>query len=145
MECVKCPNCGERLVKDKVFYRGLVYAERLRCFKCGFWETRALSSPRGIQEGELISRQAAIELCDWYEHEFSECDYAIKALADDLKSLPTAEPRQGVWKCEIKHYCDKDGEFDYKYIYCSECGEQRRIGWSEAKYCPNCGARMTEA
>lgn len=39
---------------------------------------------------DLISRQEAIELCDWYEHEFCECDYVIKALADDLKSLPTA-------------------------------------------------------
>jgi len=42
---------------------------------------------------DLISRQAAIGLCDWYEYEFSECRYVIKSLTRDLKRLPTAEPR----------------------------------------------------
>lgn len=41
---------------------------------------------------DLISRQEAIELCDWYEHEFSECEYAIRPIADDIKKLPSAEP-----------------------------------------------------
>lgn len=54
-----------------------------------------------------------------------------------------AQPREGEWVREIRHYKDETCEFDYQYIYCSECGEQRRIGWNDAKYCPNCGARMS--
>ena len=41
---------------------------------------------------DYIDRQKAIEVCDWYEHEFVECEYAIRLVADDLKKLPSAEP-----------------------------------------------------
>lgn len=47
---------------------------------------------------DSISRQAAIELCDWYEHEFSECEYAIRSSANALKSLPAAAPEAHVIK-----------------------------------------------
>ena len=39
---------------------------------------------------DLISRQAAIELCDWYQHEFCECDYAFGELSNELYKLPAA-------------------------------------------------------
>ncbi len=42
----QCPNCGKQMVKDNVMGKTLVYADRLRCFKCGYWETRALLDPR---------------------------------------------------------------------------------------------------
>lgn len=41
---------------------------------------------------DLIRRQAAIELVDWYQHEFSECDYAFGELANELHKLPSAQP-----------------------------------------------------
>lgn len=47
-----CPKCGERLFKDKFCNMGLVYAERVRCIKCGFWETRELPIPQPIKEDE---------------------------------------------------------------------------------------------
>lgn len=93
---------------------------------------------------DLISRQAAIELLEEWAGGYSYLEVPVDSIADKLNELPTVEPRKGKWKCEMRHYCDNSGEFDYKYIYCSECGEQRRIGWSEAKYCPNCGARMED-
>ena len=56
---------------------------------------------------DFIRRQDAIELCDWYEHEFSECEYAIRPIADDIKKLPSAET---------------------KYIFCRECKWARYHG-----------------
>lgn len=68
---------------------------------------------------------------------------AIEAFeANPTEDIFAVEPKKGKWVCEIRHYKDTAGEFDYQYIYCSECGEQRRIGWRDANYCPNCGARM---
>lgn len=91
---------------------------------------------------DLISRQALI---DAFEEEFYHM-YSddFNYMVNWIKNFPTAEPRSGRWVCEIRHYKDTAGEFDYQYIYCSECGEQRRIGWRDANYCPNCGARMME-
>ena len=45
---------------------------------------------------ELISRQATIELCDWYQHEFCECDYAFGELSNELYKLPAAQPEEWV-------------------------------------------------
>jgi hypothetical protein len=106
-----------------------------------------------MKENDTISRQAAIDaldkLCDRI------CEYSKKqrhtmcgacnlgSAFDVIDELPTAEPKRGTWKCEKRKLFYDNVVIDYKYIYCSECGEQRRIGWSEAKYCPNCGARMT--
>ena len=40
---------------------------------------------------DYIDRQKVVEVCDWYEHEFVECEYAIRLVADDLKKLPSAD------------------------------------------------------
>jgi len=40
---------------------------------------------------DLISRQAAIELCDWYEHEYSEVESYFQKFNEELKELPSAE------------------------------------------------------
>ena len=45
-------------------------------------------------EDDLISRQAAIELCDWYDN---------PSLHDDLEKLPSAQPE--IIKCkDCRHY-----------------------------------------
>lgn len=41
---------------------------------------------------DSISRQAAIELCDWYEHDFVEVEAYFKQFNDELKKLPSAQP-----------------------------------------------------
>lgn len=52
---------------------------------------------------DLIERQAAIELCDWYQHEFCECDYAFGELANELHKLPSAQPE--IIRCkDCKHW-----------------------------------------
>ena len=53
---------------------------------------------------EYIDRQAAIEVCDWYEHEFVECEYAVRLVADDLKKLPSADVEPVVRCKDCKHY-----------------------------------------
>lgn len=93
---------------------------------------------------DLISRQAAIKLLEEWADGYSYLEVPVSSIAHKLNELPTAE-KKGSWVCEIRHYKDTAGEFDYQYIYCSECGEQRRIGWRDANYCPNCGARMENA
>ena len=41
---------------------------------------------------DTIYRQEAIELADWYQHEFSECDCAFGDMINELYNLPSAEP-----------------------------------------------------
>ncbi len=56
---------------------------------------------------EYINRQAAMEVCDWYEHEFIECEYAIRLVADDLKKLPSADvaPVVRCKDCVVQRIC----------------------------------------
>lgn len=51
---------------------------------------------------DYIDRQAAIELCDWYQHEFCECDYAFGELANELHKLPSAQPEPRWIPCSEK-------------------------------------------
>jgi len=81
---------------------------------------------------KYIDREMAIEICDWYEHTFAECEYAIRPIADDLKKLPVAD----VQPVRHEHWGSENE--------CSGCGCQP---WFERdirflRYCPNCGARM---
>lgn len=90
---------------------------------------------------DYIDRQAAIELCDWYQHEFCECDYAFGELANELHKLPSADVqpvRHGKW---IK--AQRKGIISYAdgYAECNKCHEVSYLGWND-KYCRNCGARM---
>jgi len=44
---------------------------------------------------DLISRQAAIEVCDWWQHEYDESasriDDIIHCIAEDIEKLPSAD------------------------------------------------------
>jgi len=90
---------------------------------------------------KYIDREMAIEICDWYEHTFAECEYAIRPIADDLKKLPVADVRpvrHGQWihdGLDFPHGND--------WIHCSECGKRGiNVPADLTDYCPNCGARM---
>lgn len=91
---------------------------------------------RGKPMADYIERQAAIELCDWYQHEFCECDYAFGELANELHKLPSADVqpvRHGKW---VKKW---HTGFHMELSCCSVCGHYAAILWD---YCPACGARM---
>ena len=47
----------------------------------------------GVAAEYTISRELALEICDWYEHECTGEDMYIKSIAEDLKNLPAAEPQ----------------------------------------------------
>lgn len=56
---------------------------------------------------------------------------------------PSAQPEQtGKWIETVKHYKDDEQEYDYIEVNCSECGVRRKIGWRDARCCPNCGVRL---
>lgn len=85
---------------------------------------------------DYIDRQAAIEVCDWYEHEYGEVEGYISLIAEDIKYLPSADVqpvRHGWWI--------EEPNCMYR---CSSCGEHYPSirGYMDYCYCPSCGARM---
>lgn len=84
---------------------------------------------------DLISRQAAID--DAHSQIWYRLNPNMKERMDTwLVNLPAVQPQQktGRW--------DHDGgHFANRWI-CSQCGYKFYFEKSEAKYCPNCGAKM---
>ena len=84
----------------------------------------------------LIDADALIENIQWAE----TVEDAIK----EIRAAPTieAEPvKRGKWIY--------DNQFHWYRASCSECGYMRATdikadNWNGWKYCPNCGARMSE-
>lgn len=71
---------------------------------------------------------------DWYE---GEQNIALI----DFFPVSEAEPerKKGKW---IQSEEKEGMEFTFYEIHCSECGVLRKIGWTGANFCPNCGADM---
>lgn len=79
---------------------------------------------------DLISIDAAMELFDWWEHEYEEIDNYIRNMRQDVLTLPTIEAEP------VKHahvIRDEDGN-----IECSNCGS----GNCFDNYCGHCGAKL---
>lgn len=96
---------------------------------------------------DLISRQAAIDAIN--EHlEFVTSglgiDSEVKKIykiaynhtIDVISILPDIQPEQKIGRWE-----HDGGHFANRWI-CSQCGYKFYFEKSEAKYCPNCGAKM---
>ena len=79
---------------------------------------------------ELISRQAAIEVLEWFE----ETDPLGHTPAQIVRALPAAEPRKGKWipNNVVNAVCP---------WCCSECNSNQM---DRTPYCQMCGARMEE-
>lgn len=87
---------------------------------------------------DLISRQAAIEALEKFEKQRWE-KMRFRPLVSDrviIKSLPAVQPEQKTGRWE-----HAGGKFANRWI-CSQCGYKFYFEKSEAKYCPNCGAKM---
>ena len=84
---------------------------------------------------DLISRQAALD--DAHRQIWYRLNPNMKERIDTwLVSLPAVQPKQKTGRWE--HDC---GHFASRWI-CSQCGYKFYFEKSEAKYCPNCGAKM---
>ena len=84
---------------------------------------------------DLISRQAALD--DAHRQIWYRLNPNMKERIDTwLVNLPAVQPKQKTGRWE--HDC---GHFANRWI-CSQCGYKLYFEKSEAKYCPNCGAKM---
>ena len=99
-------------------------------------------SGKRVAYSDCISRQDVIELCDWYEHEFVECEYAIREIAEDIRQLPFVNPKQ-----KIGHWI-RTGEDGYCSICHCDMPMYKNDDWkweyTETNFCPNCGMDMRQ-
>ena len=93
--------------------------------------------------GDLISRQAALEILEEYAEDIESGNFGAYTKARiSMRKLPSVEPERktGKWIDE-GWYAEGHSEHAYR---CSECDEHY-IGYvGEYKHCPNCGADMRE-
>lgn len=87
---------------------------------------------------DYISRQAVLDAIntDWHED--------LSQLADAIKALPPVEPKTGHWIGGDGHYICSCCKYDPEYFLEPlglDGGSYMAI---PMKYCPNCGAKMTE-
>ena len=106
---------------------------------CKEAEEMAIKALKQEPSGDLISRQAVIELLfnAYTKTELTSIGYASKEYAElcvnelmELPSIHPQEPKTGHW---IK--------IAWKAYRCSEC---ERISEYYTDFCPNCGCRMVE-
>lgn len=89
---------------------------------------------------DAVSRQQAIDALESIGSLDTEADK--KYARSVFEALPSAQPKVGKWIRLVKHHKDDEQEYGYYEISCSECGAIRKIGWRDARFCPNCGAEM---
>ena len=90
---------------------------------------------------DLISRQAALyelhllSIEALKKHRF-DYDALITICSNKLKNLSSVQSKQktGRWEHDGGHFANR--------WICSQCGYKFYFEKSEAKYCPNCGAKM---
>ena len=93
---------------------------------------------------DLISRQAAIDFIK--DHSYPVCydrtsierGMTLTGIEEALNEIPIVQPEQKTGRWE-----DDGGKFANRWI-CSQCGYKFYFEKSEAKYCPNCGAKMED-
>jgi len=96
-------------------------------------ENACISRERVI-EGDVISRQAAIDVLHGYFDGMLDTDTVCpKDIYGLFECIPSAQPKIG-------HWIRKKNALGEDITVCSECAKQMRQG--EIKYCGACGAKM---
>lgn len=93
---------------------------------------------------DYISREAALEECDWYAKEFCECEYAIMPLKGALENLHATDVRPVVrarWRYKTMTVPGGKGQIYAKWC-CTACKGKAK---ERTHFCPNCGAVMEES
>ena len=93
-------------------------------------------------DNDLISRQAAIDFIKdhsypvRYDGNSIEQGMTVTGIEQALNEMPSIQPKQktGRWEHDGGHFANR--------WICSQCGYKFYFEKSEAKYCPNCGAKM---
>lgn len=97
--------------------------------------------------GDTIYRQSAIDALDkMFDGVPMELTTEILELRRELRvRIPSAqqERKKGKWIDKPVYIQTFDGKTWDGCTYCSECREMRHEYGYRSKYCPNCGAEMT--
>lgn len=110
-----CPHCGLP-----------VHSDFEECLRCGI--KRPSAQPEKICVAKVTMTDEQVK------EAFENAKMEILAVHPDLK--------KGKWIETVKHYKDDEQEYDYIEVNCSECGARRKIGWRDARCCPNCGVKI---
>lgn len=72
-----------------------------------------------------VKHSDALEICEWYQKEFTECEYVLSELANEIRRLHPAdvvERKPGLW---IEHA--------YAVAY-DIYGLNKKVGWKCSEY-----------
>ena len=131
-------HCEEVMVEnlEKTKDRNSADPVAIQCFECADEHRQLaewLKELKAIKEdGDCISRQAAIDAMNEWEWQELYLPIHFKQLLEDL---PPVKPEQKMGRWVVT---------DDDLVYCSECGDSYYSRPIDASwyYCPNCGARM---
>ena len=86
-------------------------------------------------DNDTISRQATISFIENVPY-IKDHQNVGDRIKEWLEQIPAAQPNQktGRWEHDGGHFANR--------WICSQCGYKFYFEKSEAKYCPNCGAKM---
>lgn len=86
---------------------------------------------------DLISRQAVLELLDFYEGQ-NQQHFTVENLRDEVENIPSVQPQPKIGHWEWVQY---DSNPNIGNWHCSEC---KAIVLHMPEWCPMCGAKMSE-
>lgn len=98
----------------------------------GYWSSKINELPTELTEdGEVIADMQKAN--EYLAHN--------KQISLFVKLIEAAEPKRGRWIIDRKFGADIMS--DEQMVICSEC--KQGIFWGRQNYCPNCGAKMSNA
>ena len=112
--------------------------------------TMAIKALEQEPSGDLISRQAVIDIVDSYSESQSNVEDVTQDIISDimvLSSVNPQEPKTGHWvKYDKEYFTTKRlTPVTHSIRECSECHTEIADFCGEMRFCPNCGCRMVES